>query len=91
MANEYDSLRLKASTDIEAKEPVIREQLHRERREASSRLNDCLHRIRQENGYERFLMEPTLDELKKSANEGPIVILNATDIRCDAIMVRASE
>ena len=91
LANEYEALRFKAYTDISAKEPIIREQLHRERREAASRLEDCLHQIRQKDGYERFLMDPTLDELKQSAIEGPIIIVNATDFGCDAIIVSTSE
>ena len=91
LANEYDALRFKAYTDIEAKEPVIREQLVKERRDASSRLEDCLNRIRQQSGYERFLLEATVNEIKEGAKEGPIVIVNATDIRCDAIIVSAAE
>lgn len=87
----YDALRFKSYTDIEVKVPVIRQQLLKERRDAASRLEHCLHQIRQESGYERFLLEPTLDELQQSAKEGPIVILNATDLGCDAIIVSASE
>lgn len=64
-ANEYDTLWFKAYTHIEAKEPVILEQLIKERRDASRRLEDCLHRIRQESGYEQFLLAATVDELKK--------------------------
>ena len=91
LANEYDALRYKAYTDIEAEEPVIREQMVKERRDASSRLEDCLRRIRQESGYERFLLEATVEELKAGAKEGPIVIVNATDIRCDAIIVSTAD
>ena len=60
LANEYEALRFKAYTDIEEKELVIRAQLLRERREAAIRLEDCLRRIRLKNGYDRFLLEPTL-------------------------------
>ena len=91
LANEYEALRFKAYTHIEEKQPILRERLLKERREAAISLEDCLHRIRQEQGYERFLLEPTVHELKKCANEGPIVIVNVTDIRCDAIIVSAAE
>ena len=91
LANEYSALRFKAYADIEEKEPVIRAQLIRERREAATRLEACLHRIRLESGYERFLLEPTVDELQQLASEGPIVIVNATDIGCDAIIVSTSK
>lgn len=62
----------------------------RERREAATCLDDCLHLICEKYGYERFLLAPTQDELKQSANEGPIVIVNATNIRYDAILIFAS-
>ena len=91
LANEYDALPFKAYTDIEEKEPVIRAQLLRERREAVTRLEACLHRICLESGYERLLLEPTVDELQQLASEGPIVIVNATDIECDAIIVSPSK
>ena len=91
LANEYGTLSFKAYTDIEEKEPLIREQLLRKRREAATRLEDCLHRIRLESGYEQFLLEPTVDELQQSASEGPIVIVNATDIGCDAIIISTSK
>lgn len=91
LANEYNSLRFKAYTDIEERGPVIREKLLQERREAATCLENCLHRIRLESGYERFLLEPTMDELQQSASEGPIVIVNATDIGCDAIIVTTSK
>ena len=91
LAKEYDALRFKAYARIEEKQPVLREKLLKEHREAVSSLEDCLHRIRQKPGYERFLLEPTVHELKQCANEGPIVIVNVTDIRCDAIIVSTAE
>lgn len=91
LADKYKQLRFKAFTEIEAKEPAIREQLIKERWDASSRLEDCLHQIRQNSGYERFLLSATVNELKEGANEGPIVIVNATDIGCDAIIVSTAE
>ncbi len=91
LATEYDALRFKAYAAIEEKQPVLREKLLKERREAASSLEDCLHRIRQEQGYDRFLLESTVQELQQCANEGPIVIVNITDIRCDSIIVTATE
>lgn len=82
---------LKAYTDIEEKEPVIRAQLLKDRKQASTRLENCLHRIRLESGYEQFLLEATVKALQQSASEGAIVIVNATYIGCDAIIVSASK
>ncbi|KAL6229101.1 CHAT domain-containing protein [Aspergillus navahoensis] len=47
----------------------------------------CLPRIRQYAGYEKFQLDPTVDELKEVAKEGPVVIVNVTEIRSDAIIV----
>ncbi len=91
LAKEYDTLRFKAYAPIEEKQSLPLEQLLKERRQAASSLEDCLDRIRQEHGYERFLLEPTVHELQQYANEGPIVIVNVTDIRCDAIVVSTAE
>ncbi len=91
LANRYETFRFKAYAHIEAMQPVLREKLLKERQEAAISLEDCLRRIRQEQGYERFLLEPTVHELQQCANEGPIVIVNVTDIRCDAIIVSTAE
>ena len=91
MSKEYDSLRLKAYARVEEKQPILREKLLKECRQAASSLEDCLNRIRQKQGYERFLLEPTVHELQQNANKGPIVIVNVTDIRCDAIIVSTAE
>ena len=91
LANEYDALRFKAYAPIESKELSVREQLGKERKEATRDLEDCLNRIRQKHGFQRFLLEPALDELKQCANQGPIVMVNATDFGCDAIIVSSSE
>lgn len=91
LAKKYESLWFEAYKDIEAKEPTIWEALHNHRRDAVNRLEDCLHEIRQKNGYERFLLEPSIDELQQSAREGPIVFVNATAIGCYAIIVSASK
>jgi len=59
-------------------------------REAVKELDECIHSIRQLPGHERFLLGPTLDELKGWASEGPMVVVNVTDVRSDAIIVTNS-
>lgn len=90
LADRYDMLRLKAFRDIERTETrSVAEKLIKERRDAVTELTNCLHEIRRVSGYERFLMEPEVHELRKQAAEGPIVVINMTDIRADAIIVTA--
>ncbi|KAL2785014.1 CHAT domain-containing protein [Aspergillus keveii] len=51
----------------------------------------CLPNIRQYAGYERFQLDPTVDELREVAKEGPVVIVNVTEIRSDAIIVTEAD
>ena len=38
-------------------------------------------------GFERFLLHKEFSQLRASAHSGPVVILNAAESRCDALMV----
>jgi hypothetical protein len=58
-----------------------------DRTETSRQLEDCLSQIRTKPGYESFLREPDVNDLKQAAAQGPIVIVNVTDISSDAIIV----
>ncbi|EMD64887.1 hypothetical protein COCSADRAFT_356084 [Bipolaris sorokiniana ND90Pr] len=90
LAKEYEQLRFMAFRQVNSEKPAIREQLARERQEAYRQLEDCERRIRQEQGFEHFLQPPSTEELTACASEGPIVIVNATDIGSDAILVLLS-
>jgi len=90
LAKEYEQLRFKAFRQVDSDKPVIREQLTGEHQEASRRLEDCERRIRKEQGFEHFLQLPPTEELTACASEGPIVIVNATDIGSNAILVLPS-
>ena len=90
LADSYDTLRFRLSRTITAEEPAIRDQMMWERREAARELEHCLQRIRQQDGYSRFLLEPSVEELKKAAEEGPVIVVNATDIGSHAIIVSNS-
>ncbi|KAI9462573.1 CHAT domain-containing protein [Boletus coccyginus] len=48
-----------------------------------------LHEIRRFPGFERFLLHKEFSRLRASAHSGPVVILNATESRCDALIVLA--
>lgn len=87
LAEEYEKLRIKAYTQIEGGTPVFRDKLARERREAARDIEECLLRIRQQPHYERFLLGSSIEELKSHAAEGPIVVVNITDIGADAIIL----
>jgi len=46
-----------------------------------------LHQIRGFPGFERFLLHKEFSRLRASAHSGPVVILNAAETRCDALIV----
>ncbi|KAG6371185.1 hypothetical protein JVT61DRAFT_9807 [Boletus reticuloceps] len=48
-----------------------------------------LQEIRRLPGFERFLLPKDFSQLRASAHSGPIVILNAAERRCDALIVLA--
>ncbi|KAI9569442.1 CHAT domain-containing protein [Boletus coccyginus] len=48
-----------------------------------------LHEIRSFPGFGRFLLHKEFSRLQASAHSGPVVIINATENRCDALIVLA--
>ncbi|KAJ7138263.1 CHAT domain-containing protein [Mycena epipterygia] len=49
-----------------------------------------LKEIRGLDGFERFLLPKTMSELSLSAEGGPVVILNISEFRCDALVLMPS-
>ncbi|KAI0455565.1 CHAT domain-containing protein [Xylaria acuta] len=45
-------------------------------------------RIRKLPGFETFLLPPTVEELKSAASSGPVVVINTSPFRCDAVLIR---
>jgi len=43
--------------------------------------------VRQQPGFDRFLKPKTLSQLAASARRGPVVVLNISSIRCDALIL----
>lgn len=91
-AEEFNSLRHKAFISVNDDEPrEIRLQAVQEREEAIRKLELCTQDIRQLPGQDRFLLPPSLEVLKSSASEGPIILVNLTNISSDAIIVSESD
>ncbi|KZL67172.1 30S ribosomal protein S17P-like protein [Colletotrichum tofieldiae] len=57
------------------------------RYEASNELDELLVEIRKQPGFEDFLLVPAEEEIQAAASKGPIVLINVSEIRCDAILV----
>ena len=50
-------------------------------------IEDLIEKIRKLPGFERFLLASTEEEVKASAAEGPLIMINVSDYRCDALLV----
>ncbi|KAI1085982.1 CHAT domain-containing protein [Rostrohypoxylon terebratum] len=57
------------------------------RREADQKFNELIIKIRAQPGFENFLLPPTTDELMAAANPDPIIVVNLSSYRCDALIV----
>ncbi|KDR73008.1 hypothetical protein GALMADRAFT_745166 [Galerina marginata CBS 339.88] len=88
LANKFEHLRValhRASPQAGVTEESA---IHRVRQHnLNNEYNETLRLIRQEKGFERFLLLDEPSHIVAHANQGPIVILNATKYRGDAIMV----
>lgn len=58
-----------------------------QRYERGNKFGELIDRIRQLPGFDDFLRIPSEEALKKAASEYPIVVINVSRHRCDAIVV----
>ncbi|SCO80743.1 uncharacterized protein FRV6_04956 [Fusarium oxysporum] len=61
------------------------------RHEAGDEFESLLAEIRQQSGFETFLLPPSESEIKSAADSGPIIIINTSMLRCDAILVESHQ
>ena len=58
-----------------------------QRHKTAYEFEKLVQEIRTLHGFDRFLLAPSEDELKTAAKYGPIVIINVSDHRCDAMII----
>ncbi|MEU9448818.1 CHAT domain-containing protein [Streptomyces sp. NPDC048277] len=66
--------------------PVLAHEMARSSAAAAER-EELLRRIRRLPGLERFLLPPDATELCTAAEHGPVVVVNVSALRCDALVV----
>ncbi|HYS37601.1 MAG TPA: CHAT domain-containing protein, partial [Pseudonocardiaceae bacterium] len=59
------------------------------RRRAADRFTELRDRIRGLPGFTDFLTPPGFADLQQAASDGPVVIINVSHLRCDAIVMTA--
>lgn len=57
------------------------------RYDAGNRLDELIAEIQRQPGFEDFLAAPSEAEMRAAARCGPIVVVNTSEYRCDAILV----
>lgn len=56
-------------------------------RQLSEEQTKIVDEIRRVSGFEDFLRSPSFETLKEAASEGPVIVINHSSFRCDAIIV----
>jgi CHAT domain-containing protein len=72
---------LDASTDDQS--PQIRQ--------LTMQLDDVISRIRILPGLSRFLLPQLFSDLRKAAEDGPVIIINASQYSCDALIITSTQ
>ncbi|KAL0631148.1 hypothetical protein Q9L58_009991 [Maublancomyces gigas] len=86
----FSSLRLEIDSPIARDKYQSPEQNRRSRVQAIDRMEETLADIRRLPGFGGFQLPPTSVDLMAMAVEGPIVVLNSTRLRSDALIVTSS-
>ncbi|KAG1878122.1 TPR-like protein [Suillus subalutaceus] len=60
-------------------------------RQLTMQWDDIVSRIRMLCGFSRFLLPPLFSDLQKAAEDGPVIILNASQYSCDALIIHSTE
>ncbi|KAG2119451.1 CHAT domain-containing protein [Suillus clintonianus] len=60
-------------------------------RQLTMQWNDVVSRIRMLPDFSRFLLPPLFSNLQKAAEEGPVIIVNASRYGCDALIVFSAQ
>ena len=82
LAKEYVSLR----DQLDSPATLTQREVD-QRYTASQEFERVIQQIRRLPGFDRFLCAPSEDDMKTAAIYGPIVIINVSDYRCDALII----
>jgi tetratricopeptide (TPR) repeat protein len=93
LAKEFIRLRNRLNMPATSDQPVL-PSLHlspvrqgEARRQANIEFENLLHNIRQQPGFYDFLQPPGEPELLSAASEGPVIFINVSTYRCDALII----
>ena len=84
-------LRLRDELDAASSPPTPSQHDTRDRHQLAADFAALLGQIRAERGFAGFLQPPAAGELISQAGEGPIVVYNVDERRCDAILLTGNQ
>ncbi|KAG2339573.1 hypothetical protein BDR05DRAFT_847845, partial [Suillus weaverae] len=79
LSSPIDELSLAFDRSTEDQSPQIRQ--------LTMQWDDVVSRIRMLPDFSRFLLPPLFSDLQKAAEEGPVIIVNASQYGCDALII----
>ena len=92
LARRFESLLDEINAPLLSQDDAVRQkQAQQRRRDGVAAFESCVREIRDIPGHERFLLGLTPDEMRACVTEGPIVVVNVTELGSHAIVVLSSE
>lgn len=91
LRNQLDLPTSQGTFITEESTPITHQAEADQRRKASNQMPLLLEEIRSRPGFERFLLPVSETEMQEAAVKGPIVILNVSVHRCDALIIEQSD
>ncbi|KAL8909892.1 MAG: hypothetical protein Q9171_004805 [Xanthocarpia ochracea] len=86
LAEQYATLR----NQFDSQAPLTQREVD-QRYNAGQELERVIQQIQRLPNFDRFLRAPSENELKAAAEYGPIVIINVSDYRCDALIIEKNQ
>jgi tetratricopeptide (TPR) repeat protein/CHAT domain-containing protein len=85
---QHESLRVEVNKPISSVADRHTQQSALKRRyDAGIEIDKLIMEIRKQPGFEDFLLSPRRAELQDAASDGPIIVINVSNHRCDAILI----
>lgn len=85
--NQLDSLAVSGNRSHQSVSSIPSAHQINERYDAGNKLEQTIQDIRALPGFDRFLMAPSEQDLTSAATRGPVVVINVSIYRCDALII----
>jgi hypothetical protein len=87
LADRFEELRTELDSPSQNSCSMAELSMVNRRHQATHELDEVIEQIRAQDGFHDFLQPPSADSLMSAAESGPIVVINVSWRRCDAVLV----